>query len=334
MRLQKKQKMQPVPNQERNDQGAILVITLLIIAALTALTLAFSEESRVELNLAQFSRETLQARQMAAAGFNLVLTEIDKPDDVKNKEIEETKRDWSQLGPLTFPDPLPDGITVEARYLDESGKINLDFLYQKLKENKETDVKQMKEQLGRLFTTLGIEEAASLVDPLVDWLDADSETGFMGAEDDYYQGLPNPYPCANGPLLTIDQIFLIKGFEELKLEAGGGEKKITDFLTLYGNKDGKIDINAAPPEVLRSLGEEVDVDAILRLREEKGQITKQEIKDFGIDLNKVIDHSDKTDRSYLVEIKVKVQEAEVHLKALVKQVKDKKVKEIIYWRII
>jgi general secretion pathway protein K len=334
MRLQKKQKMQPVPNQERNDQGAILVITLLIIAALTALTLAFSEESRVELNLAQFSRETLQARQMAAAGFNLVLTEIDKPDDVKNKEIEETKRDWSQLGPLTFPDPLPDGITVEARYLDESGKINLDFLYQKLKENKETDVKQMKEQLGRLFTTLGVEEAASLVDPLVDWLDADSETGFMGAEDDYYQGLPNPYPCANGPLLTIDQIFLIKGFEELKLEAGGGEKKITDFLTLYGNKDGKIDINAAPPEVLRSLGEEVDVDAILRLREEKGQITKQEIKDFGIDLNKVIDHSDKTDRSYLVEIKVKVQEAEVHLKALVKQVKDKKVKEIIYWRII
>jgi general secretion pathway protein K len=348
MRLKKFIKPRSAPDRAPNNQGAILVITLLIIAALTALALAFSEESRVELNLAQFSRETLQARQMAAAGFNLVLTEIDKPDDVKIKEIEETKRDWSQFAPLAFPDPLPDGITVEARYLDESGKINLNYLYEQLKDkdkNKKA-IEEIENQLKRLFSALGVNEESEdspLVDCLEDWLDKDSDpTRLYGAEDDYYQGLPNPYPCANGPLLTIDQIFLIKGFAELKLNAETGEKKITDFLTIYSETNGGININAAPKEVLQSLGEDINADnaeAIIQYRQEHGEIKDEPTLKtilgsdaFGKIKVKIVYKNSNT--GYLIEVNVKVQEAEVRLKAVAKQVKDKKNKEIVYWRII
>ncbi len=340
MQSQATKKPHSAPNQDPNNRGAILVITLLIIAALTALTLAFSEESRVELNLAQFSRETLQARQMAAAGFNLVLNETDKTPEEKKKEFEETKRDWSQFGPLTFPDSLPDGITVQARYWDESGKINLDFFYKKLKENKESEeVKQMKEQLSRLFGALGAEEPAALLDPLIDWLDTDSETSFMGAEDDYYQGLPNPYPCANGPLLTIDQIYLIKGFEDLKLNTENGEKKISDFLTLYGNDAGAVNVNAASKEVIQSLNADIDADAVVTYRQEHGDITDiYAVPDVGVLAGsiktKIIYKSDAP--AYDIEVKVKVQEAETRLKAIEKKSKNpnsgKTNQEIFYWR--
>jgi general secretion pathway protein K len=341
----------------KNERGAILIITVLIIAALTALTLAFSEESRVELNLAQFSRETLQARQMAVAGFNLLLTEISKIPEDKIKEWEENKRDWSQFAPLTFPDPLPDGITVEARYLDESGKININFLSKRLKDKAEAeasgsptdkidgDIEQMKTQLGRLFTTLGIEEPASLVDPLIDWLDKGHDPELNGAEEDYYQGLPNPYPCADGPLLTIDQIYLVKGFGDLKLNDENGEKKITDFLTIYGDDLGRININAAPKEVLLSLNENINADAVIEYRQENGEIDVPKfldlcgIADNSLLKNKIIDSkTTNTYPCYLIEIKVKVQEAEISLKAVVAIKIDKNTKkknqEIIYWRII
>ncbi|RPI74670.1 MAG: hypothetical protein EHM45_17875 [Desulfobacteraceae bacterium] len=341
------------PTGASGEQGAILIITLLIIAALTALTLAFSEESRVELNLAQFSRETLQARQMAAAGFNLVLTEIDKPAEQKKKEFEETKRDWTQFGPLIFPDPLPDGITVEGRYLDESGKINLAYFAgllekrdtEKATDNEKKEVETIREQLKRFFKSLGLEEESensSLVACLEDWLDPEIDPNLEGAEDDYYLGLPNPYPCGDGPLLTIDQIYLVKGFEELKGNDENGQKKITDFLTIYGDERGRININSAPKEVLQSLSDNLNVEAVIEYRQKNYEITDiNDVPEHGLDAGElarlIYRNEQNRPACYSIELKIKVQEAEVHLKAVVKIITEQgqpKKYNTLYWRIM
>lgn len=51
-----------------------------------------------------------------------------------------------------------------------------------------------------------------LVDCLVDYLDEDDETSAVGAERDYYASLEPPYLPRNGPLETIEELLLIKGF--------------------------------------------------------------------------------------------------------------------------
>ena len=57
----------------KQREGSALLITLLIITTLTGLTMAFSEESSVELDLAGFSRDAHRAHEMARSGVNLAL---------------------------------------------------------------------------------------------------------------------------------------------------------------------------------------------------------------------------------------------------------------------
>ena len=51
-----------------------------------------------------------------------------------------------------------------------------------------------------------------LVDALMDYRDADANTRPEGAEQDYYDQLPHPYLIKNGPLMTVEELLLVKGF--------------------------------------------------------------------------------------------------------------------------
>ena len=51
-----------------------------------------------------------------------------------------------------------------------------------------------------------------LVDALMDYRDKDEEARNDGAEQDYYDQLPEPYSIKNGPLGTIEEVLLVRGF--------------------------------------------------------------------------------------------------------------------------
>jgi DNA uptake protein ComE-like DNA-binding protein len=51
-----------------------------------------------------------------------------------------------------------------------------------------------------------------LAQGLLDFLDADNTPRPEGAEQEYYDALPTPYTMANGPLSTLDQLLLVRGF--------------------------------------------------------------------------------------------------------------------------
>ena len=52
----------------------------------------------------------------------------------------------------------------------------------------------------------------SLTDALLDFLDTDDVPRPEGAEQEYYNALPQPYRIHNGPLSTVEQLLLVRGF--------------------------------------------------------------------------------------------------------------------------
>jgi len=51
-----------------------------------------------------------------------------------------------------------------------------------------------------------------LVDALLDFLDPDETARPDGAEQEYYSALPKPYKVRNGPLVSLDELLLVRGF--------------------------------------------------------------------------------------------------------------------------
>jgi general secretion pathway protein K len=60
-----------------------------------------------------------------------------------------------------------------------------------------------------------------LIDSLFDWVDADDTPRADGAEtDDYYANLDPPYRSKDGPLDTVGEMLLIRGYTREILEGG------------------------------------------------------------------------------------------------------------------
>jgi general secretion pathway protein K len=240
-----------------------LVITLLIITTLVGLTVAFSEESNIELSLAGYSRDSFRAHMAALAGCEGALALIHQDED---KGVDSLGEEWARFDSHPFLKELPENAAVSGEIIDENSKFNLNAL---INPAGEIDEKRSA-RLERLFILLGLHEEQ--VSPLLDWLDEDDEKRLHGAENDYYRNLPDPYDCANGPFLTVGQISLVKGMSE-DLPA------LLEKVTIYG--DGKINVNTASREVLQCLDEELDsslADAIIDHRSEEGFRQLNELK--------------------------------------------------------
>ncbi|MFC1884865.1 type II secretion system minor pseudopilin GspK [Thermodesulfobacteriota bacterium] len=251
------------------NEGSALVITLLVIATLTALVLSFSEESDIELNLSAFSRDGYLAAQTARSGIFIGLSVLERDD---NREMDSMREDWGSFGADSFPEGLTDNASLTGSLIDENGKLNINLL-----RNSNGDIGEKdSERLKRLFRALELDE--NMADPFLDWLDKDDIERMRGAENSYYQGLEESYPCSNGPFLTKGQIALVKGFKEMGVN-------LDDYLTIYS--DGLVNINTAPVQVLQSLDDEMDkylAEAIVEYREERDFTNTSELKNVpGLD---------------------------------------------------
>jgi general secretion pathway protein K len=257
----------------KGERGTALIMTLLIIATLAGLTIGFSGESGVELTLAGYSRDRYRAYIVARSGVELAMALLAKDEDLEMDSLnEDWHQMWQQLITLAMLQELgEEGTTFSAGVVDESGKINLNYLRN---EDGEIDEKR-EEQLLRLFRVLGLKE--EMVNPLLDWLDEDDVERQDGAEAFWYQSLEEPYPCANGPFLTPRQVFLVKGMRPLEQFEG---KRLLDYLTIYS--EGKVNINTAPAVVLESLSESLDnslAEAIIEYRQEVDFVSIDDLRE-------------------------------------------------------
>ncbi|MCI5212765.1 MAG: hypothetical protein D3910_29130, partial [Candidatus Electrothrix sp. ATG2] len=94
-----------------------------------------------------------------------------------------------------------------------------------------------------------------------DWLDPDDDKNENGAEKEYYSSLDPPYIPSNGPILLIENLGLVKGWEKkiLYSELTIKNKNSSPFITYLtnGEQPGMVNINTAPELVLQALHDEM-----------------------------------------------------------------------------
>jgi general secretion pathway protein K len=230
----------------KGERGVALVLALAVIALLVSLVVDFSYTMMVDLTLAANLRDEQKAFYTARSGVELARHLLEK-DDSTYDALDE---DWALLpehpGFISDDDEGRFKVTIE----DEAAKIPINKLI--IKDNTGAPIvnKEILGQLERLFAVLELDP--ELIDPIIDWLDPDhTPWSSAGAEDAYYQGLPSPYPCKNGPLDALEELLLVKGMTKEILYGTDEKKGLIHFLTLYS--DGKVNINTASAEVLQSL---------------------------------------------------------------------------------
>ena len=235
------------------ESGFALLSVLVIIAILTPLVVNFSYSARVQMSGADYFSSKIQSREIARAGLESAMLAL-KKDDIKYDSLDE---EWGQFGELS---QFSSGFFEEGGFVgtivDEEGKLNI---------NNVTTTKT-KEQLERFLELKDIDSDS--IDYIVDWIDTDSDTD-MGAEDDYYESLDEPYLAKNGKIGLLHEMKLINGVKENFLKAKGGSP-LEANLSIYG--DEKINVNTAPIDILQSLSTDLDETAaeeIIAFREDE-----------------------------------------------------------------
>ncbi len=253
------------PSQRLDDNhkrtGTILILVLMVLSSMTALSLGLAYRTRIELRLAQAHAQRAQAHYLALGGIERVKALLA----------------GTELSAQTMP-----AICAFAATAREEG------LFEEVPEF-ETEVRAtlacfVRDELSYFnlnrsdpaaWENLGIFDRG-YVAAILDWIDADDDTGPGGAEMDYYSRLPTPYAARNAPCTALKELLLIKDttrefylggipYRGLLLSAGASEPRslppayeeaaartgLLDVFTVYG--DGKLNINTVAPAILAAL---------------------------------------------------------------------------------
>jgi type II secretory pathway component PulK len=190
----------------RRDRGASLVISLMVLTALTVIVAGFAASQRVAAQGAARRMEKVRARQMAESGLARALAEL----AVQTTDVPATLLDpWAVLGEYGGERFVVGRDSFRIEILDAGSFVNLNSASQ--------------DQLLRLPLT------TEQVDSLLDWREGELQPRPEGAKDEYYTQLPNPYLTAMRPLLSFDELLLVKGFSVATLYEPPTEEQPNPF---------------------------------------------------------------------------------------------------------
>ena len=240
----------------------------MILAILVPAVIVFSAKTQINVLQAANFRDTVQAVRMARSGVEGAVG-ILANDDASYDTLRDT---WA----MDFPQLSVAGGGLSVKIVDEDSKININRL---LADDGIAINGDVDRHLRSLIKRLGAKP--EIVDALIDWMDTDSEVrGAYGAEDEYYKKM-NMLP-KNGPLDSLDELFMVRGFDKELLVDKGLKYYITVAPT-----DGKINLNTAPVEVLYDISDKLReglAEEIIRHRAEREYKSVDEVVNtIGID---------------------------------------------------
>jgi type II secretory pathway component PulK len=203
------------------SRGSALLVVLWVLALLSFLIVTSMMIAMKGVESVSSHRLVFRARQLAESGLAVGAHPSVKPNDPL------LHKQFSSLE------------SYDVNVTTEESRLNINALL--------TD--DRRGILERLFSSWGLDpvEAQSVVDCLMDWVDADDVKRLKGAEKEDYarDGFPDrPY---NRPFRTLDEVALVKGMDHvIALNPGWKE-----WFTLWGS--GMVDINEASPEVIAAV---------------------------------------------------------------------------------
>ena len=253
-------------------QGAALLVSLWVLIILALIVGSFSFQVALEGMLVSRKKKQFKAEMLARSGVDYARAIIEQNQRARELEIEAleddpdqfmqsalyVKRGLSTTSNITITNMGTFSVTIESA---ENGR-NVNTLN--------------RAQWIEIFEMANVPstEWDSLIDCLEDWIDEGDLHGLNGAESDdpYYE--EQGYPVKNGPLDSVEELLLIKNWNESILygksadDEGDAIYGIADLLTVWG--DGKVNLNSASTNVLLSYAEYEDWELEGVLESRKG----------------------------------------------------------------
>jgi general secretion pathway protein K len=271
-------------NRSAHQQGVVLLVVLFFALLLTSSIATFTRRAIIDASVARNRDAAARAETLARSGIRLgkSILVMDQIQEQATQQVIDSHKDaWSNLSEIEIPGG--NGATLNIRIEDSGMLFNLNAIFDHAEGGAayaETEpflyaffekvIDEMKIPPGEKFYDI-----SELSESLLDWVDADGIRLDGGLEDAYYQLQQPPYKALNGPLMSVDDLFLIEGFDHKLVEA------LRPYITVEPlSGGGGVNLNTAPAHVLSliysndgvddRLASEDQVKQILKIREEGG----------------------------------------------------------------
>lgn len=232
----------------------MLLVVLVFVLLLTAAVATFLRRATVDAMIVRHRDEAAEAESLARGGVRLgiaLLLEDRLVEEGAGFRAETLTDVWARAAAAEVP--APEGSSLRLEIEDASARLNLNSLLEdgEARESAELYLTALLEKVIDDMPERPKQEQyepAELARNLLDYLDED-ETGLRGGtENDYYQQQTPPYEAPNRPLLGVDELRLVQGFDGPLVDA------LSAYVTVYpyAKADG-INPNTAPPHVLALL---------------------------------------------------------------------------------
>jgi general secretion pathway protein K len=272
-------------NRSTHQQGVVLLVVLFFALLLTSSIATFTRRAIIDASVARNRDAAARAEALARSGIRLgksVLVMDQIQEETTQQAIDSHKDAWSQLSEVEIPGGA--GATLTIQIEDSGMLLNLNSIFDYAEGGAayaETEpfldaffekvIDEMKIPPGEKE----LYKIPELRDALMDWVDADTVRLNGGLEDTHYQLRQPPYRAANGPLMSVDDLFLIEGFDRQLVEALQPYITVEPFVGVGG-----VNLNTAPAHVLSliysndgiddRLASEDQVKQILEIRQKAG----------------------------------------------------------------
>ena len=228
-------------------RASIMIITLWVLGFLTIFVVNLGFMVRTQLQFADHLQDRLKLYYLARAGIERAVVELGKDE---TKSYDALNEPWANKEEF-FKDLAFGGgfITLSYKTGSQSGQEEL-TLYGAMDESSKIDINRapseilvtLLERIGQVET----EDAIDIARSILDWRDQDVALSPGGAEDEYYQGLSQPYKCKNGKFQIPEELLLVKGITP-EIFA-----RIKKLITVYGTE--RVNVNTASFDCFYALG--------------------------------------------------------------------------------
>jgi len=225
-----------------SERGIALLLVLWVLTILMVIVLSFSFITRTETYATLSFRQGAEKKFLAEAGIERGIMELFYRKQNRGMQVIIEGTEVWKIDGTPYKIQSGDG-EYTVMITDETSKVDINAI-----SDANSDI------LRNLLKNLGVqeEEVNTIVDSILDWKDADDLLHLNGAESDYYMSLPNPYKAKNAAFDTLEELLLVKGMTPEILYGNSEKKGIIDFLTV-NSRTNKINVNAAPKEVLMAI---------------------------------------------------------------------------------
>ncbi len=226
---------------KRRERGVALVLVMWVAILLTVIASSFIYEARTDMLVVRNSVSMARAEAATGAAVHRAIFELYRADNAPDAwRRDGAVREWTY-----------EGIPIRIELRDESGKIDVNTAADPL--------------LRGLLLSVGLTEddAAKLLDAILDWRDPDTLKRANGAEEPEYRAAGLTYRPANAPFQAIEELQLVLGMRPHIY------RRIAPLVTVFSRQTG-INSTLASRDVLLAIPGVTTavVDAYVARREE------------------------------------------------------------------